>query len=131
MYVDDQSIDDDDPIWRRIPHWHVVPDENNGGWRASSAAFCDHPTGTPMSVHLARQAVELGFAPADVLKKHPGFSLVSFTAGDARRLDCGVAPEPIDDEIAHGVVFGKKTKGRKKGFAKAASWLVLIEPDQT
>jgi hypothetical protein len=51
-YSDDPSIPDDAELWRRIPPWHFVDDENLRQIRPSSAAFEDDPDGSPMSVIL-------------------------------------------------------------------------------
>lgn len=40
-YRDDPTISDDADLWRRIPPWHIVSDENIGVMRPSSAAFED------------------------------------------------------------------------------------------
>ncbi|MFP3941451.1 MAG: hypothetical protein ACLF0P_14220 [Thermoanaerobaculia bacterium] len=123
-YTDDPSIEDCDGLWRRIPPRHFVLDENRGGYRPSSAAFEDHPSGTPMSIHVAKDALAEGHAPEDVLRGHEGFALAEFTAGTAREADQGVAREPLPDQIAHGVVFGKKTKGVKRRLGRASEWVV-------
>jgi hypothetical protein len=52
-YVDDASIADGAELWRRIPSWHFIYDENLGRMRPSTAAFEDHPNRSPMSVLLA------------------------------------------------------------------------------
>jgi len=44
-YVDDPTIENDSPLWRRIPPWHFVPDENLQRKRLSSAAFSNNPKG--------------------------------------------------------------------------------------
>lgn len=126
-YTDDLSIEDGNALWRRIPPRHFVMDENRGGYRPSSAAFEDHPSGTPMSIHVAKDASADGHQPEDVLRGHDGFALAAFTAGTARELDQGVAREPLPDEIAHGVVFGKKTRGIRRRLSRASEW-VLAPP---
>lgn len=123
-YTDDASIEDDDALWRRIPPVHQIPDENQGGMRPSSAAFEDHPSGTPMSIHVAKDAVSLGYGPTDALQGHSGFALVAFTAGTARDAGQGVAREPLPGEIAHGVVFGKKTRGVKRRLSRGSEWVI-------
>lgn len=127
-YTDDPSIEDGDALWRRIPPWHQVPDENRGGVRPSSAAFEDHPSGTPMSIHVASDAVAQGYEPKDVLRGHDGFALAAFTARAAREVGQRVAREPLPDEIAHGVVFGKKTRGVRRQLGRASEW--VVEPPQ-
>ena len=123
-YPDDPTIPNESKLWRRIPPWHFIPDENRGGFRPSSAAFDNHPDGTPMSVLLADLVRQTGRNAHDALARHVGFALASFTAGLARDCEQSVAREPIPDEPAHAVVFGRKTTGVKRRLAKGAEWVV-------
>lgn len=49
-YRDDPAILNDAQLWRRIPPWHLVNDQNLGTVRPSSAAFDNDPDGRPMSI---------------------------------------------------------------------------------
>lgn len=120
-YSDDPSIPDDAELWRRIPPWHFVDDENLGQIRPSSAAFEDHPDGSPMSVILGGEGRDL----QEALVGHQGFALASITAALARELGLGVARDPRPDEPAHAVVFGRKNKRISRRLAKGSSWVVL------
>jgi hypothetical protein len=122
--VDDPTIEDDAPLWRRVPPHHFVLDEQSGSVRPSSAAFEDHPDGSPMSVLLGAESA----GPDSVLAGHPDFALASITAGLAR--ECGqlVVRDPLPMEPAHALVIGRKTKGVRKRMAVAASW-VVAPPD--
>lgn len=128
-YTDDSTIPNHAALWRRIPPGWFVYDENLDGWRPSSAAFQDHPNGTPMSVSLADIVVKTDRGPRDVLKGHIGFTLASITAGLARENGQGVAREPLPEEPAHGVVFGRKTKHIRKRLARGSEW-VIRPPDR-
>jgi hypothetical protein len=119
-YSDDPTIPDDAELWRRIPPWHFVPDENSGQIRPSSAAFEDHPDGSPMSVFLAAEARDLRHA----LAGHQGFALASITAALARGLGLGIAKEPLPDEPAHAVVFGRKNKRVSRRLALGSRWII-------
>lgn len=81
-YGDDPTISDEAELWRRIPPWHVVSDQNSGQRRASSAAFDNDPDGSPMSVVLAAESG----GPAAALAGHPEYALATITAGLARSL---------------------------------------------
>jgi|SRR3990167_6245016 len=118
--VDDTSIPDENPLWRCIPPWHLVQD-GQGNYRSSSAAFGDHPDGSPMSVFVV--GAESSIAAS--LLGHPGFGLVEFSAGLARRLNQGIRRAPLPDHPDHGEVFGRKTDGVRKGFARNAVWVQL------
>jgi hypothetical protein len=125
--VDDPAITNDESLWRRIhPDW-VVPDQNRGGVRVSSAAFDDSHDGSPLSVLLAGVVRATGRGPENVLVGFLGYALASITAGDARTCGQGVAPTPRSDEPAHASVFGPKTKPIKRQLAKAARWVITPE----
>lgn len=105
-YEDDSTIVDDSPLWRRIPPWHMVFDENLGRYRPSSAAFEDHPDGTPMSVVLGQEVLDAGRSPESVLVGYDNFALASFTADLARANHQGIVRKPTLEEPAHAEVFG-------------------------
>lgn len=122
--VDDSTILDEAELWRRIhPEW-VVPDENTGGFRLSSAAFDDSPDGSPTSVLLVDIVRETGRDEEDVLAGFDGYTLASVTAGDARGCKQGIARDPLPNEPAHAYVFGSKTKSLKRCLARHAQWII-------
>lgn len=123
-YVDDNTIPDRAELLRRIPPWLFIKDENLGRVRPSSAAFDDHPDGSPMSVVLADVIREAGRAPDSVLVGHTDYGLAMITAGAARDCHQGIARDPIKEELAHAVVFGKKTKTVKRTLALKACWVI-------
>ena len=123
-YRDDPTILDDAALWRRIPPWHFVPDQNLGVVRPSSAAFENDPDGNPMSVFLAEIVERTGRKAEDALVGHRDYALSAFTAGLARRCKQGVASDPVPDEPAHAVVFGKKTKSISRTLAKGSEWII-------
>ena len=123
-YPDDFSIPDSADLWRRIPPQHIVRDENLGRLRPSSAAFENHPNGSPMSVLLADIVQQTGRGPHDVLRGHPGFLLAAVTAGLARRCRQSVARDPLLEEPAHALVVGAKTDSARKRLARESVWVV-------
>lgn len=127
LYVDDVTIDDGSLLWRRIPPWQVVFDENLGRVRPSSAAFDDHPNGSPMSVLIAADVLSSGRTADSVIQPFAGFAMASFTAGLARSCQQGVARQPLEDEPAHAIVFGRKSGSVTKRFAKESCWVVPPE----
>jgi hypothetical protein len=126
-YVDDASIADGAELWRRIPSWHFIYDENLGRMRPSTAAFEDHPNRSPMSVLLADVIFRGGRDAASLVEAFPGFAIAAITAGVARSCQQGIAREPLEEEPAHAVIFGRKTDGVKKRLAKAARWVLPPE----
>lgn len=119
-HSDDPTISDEAELWRRIPPWHFVRDENTQRVRPSSAAFDDHPDGSPMSVLIAEEAG----APNPVLANYEGFALASITAGLARMCKQGVARDPTPNEPAHALLFGKKSNSVRKQLAKQSHWVI-------
>jgi len=129
-FCDDPTILDGAALWRRIPPWHFVTDQNLGVVRPSSAAFENDPDDSPMSVFLAEIIEEAGRTADDTLVGHAGFALSAFTAGLARHLKQGVAPDPEPNEPAHAVVFGAKPKKSVcRVLAKKSEW-VIPPPDR-
>ena len=89
----DASIRDESIVWRRIPPWHIIYDENLGRWRPSSSAFADDPDGQSMSVVLA-EAVG-GRGAAEILAGHEGFALAAVPVGVVRACGLGVVRDPL------------------------------------
>lgn len=127
-YQDDPSITDDDRLLRRVPIQpaQIIWDDNLKQQRPSSAAFKDHPDGSPMSIALQLVLDKLDLPIQSVLSGYETtHALVMFTAGVARKNGQWVAPEPLPpSDPAHGVVFGPKTPKVRKALAKAAVWVV-------
>ncbi len=113
--LDDLTIQNDDDLWRRIPPWHFVSDENLGRRRPSGAAFEDGRDGSSMSVVIARVAAENERSADDVLEGHDDFALAAVTAGLARECRQIIVRNPLPQEPAHGLVVGNKTKSVKSG----------------
>ncbi len=126
-YEDDLTITDDTDLWRRIPPWHLVEDQNTGTVRISKAAFEDHPNGSPMSVTLAAESLAIDRGPEVEIEGLEGFCLASVTAALARKLKQGIARRPREDNPAHAEVFGKKTDSVRKNFRKNATWVIAPE----
>ncbi len=122
--IDDPTIGDDEPLWRRIPPTHFVFDKNLQCWRPSSAAFEDHPNGSPMSVVLGQEVLDASRTAESVLAGHDHFGLVSFTAGLAREKCQGIRRNPLPKEPAHAEVVGRKTKSVRRALAKGSGWIV-------
>ena len=121
---DDSTIGDASILWRRIPSWHVIFDENQKRWRSSSAAFDNDPDGAPTSVFLAEVVLSAGRGPVDVLLGHESFALAAISAGAARGCGQEVVRDPLPDEPAHALVVGPKPKSVQRRLAKAAVWVI-------
>lgn len=127
-YEDDPTIAGDTLLLRRVltrPDVTVVWDENLNRWRPSSAAFDDHPNGTPMSIVLSDALEALGRPHESALAGHEDtHSLAAVKASVARQCAQGISREPTVDEPAHGIVFGRKSKKVRSTLAKQAVWVV-------
>lgn len=128
-YTDDPTIPDEAELWRRIHPKQWDRDENLGRVRPVSGAFDDPSDGSPMSVDLAEVHIQMGHGPEAALASHEGFALAAITAGLARECGLGVARQPLPENPAHAVVFGKKTPKTRRRLAKEARW-VVPPPDQ-
>ena len=101
--LDDASIENHYRLLRRIPiefNLFIVWDNNIGDWKMSSQAFRDHPSGTPMSVHVKEILQDNGLAADSVLAGHEGFALAYFTAGAARNLAQAIVKDPKNGQPA-------------------------------
>jgi hypothetical protein len=105
-FEDDPSIPGDERLFRRIPRTWVDWDEH-GNATISSAAFKDEE----LSVNLESVMARDGHPPADAIRSYPGYGLAAITAAQARALNQAVAPDPLPEEPAHGVVYGHKKRG--------------------
>src|SRR4051812_6223417 len=102
-----QQLADDANLLRRVRPDQIVDDQNVGQRRPSSSAFKD----PEMSVDAEPILHSLGLDWNFSLSKHPGYSLVSFTAGVARGQKQTVTVKPEPNNAAHTEVEGKKTQG--------------------
>lgn len=121
--IDDGSIPDDAGLLRRIRPDQVVPDENLGGLRPSSAAFKD----LEMSVDAEPILVANGQDWRFTLQGYAGYSLARFVAHKPRSLGLPVIHKPQDKNPAHTEVHGKKTRSNAREIADSSQW-VHLEP---
>lgn len=118
-YKDDPSIPDQSDLYRRVHPSQAVFDEKIGEHRPSSAAFKDHPNGSPMSVNLLCVMQDLNVDPVSyTLSDFPNYYLAIIECGFTRSLNQAIAHEPLQDNHAHGVVFGEKPKKLCRKLAK-------------
>lgn len=123
LYPDDPTIADNAALWRRIhPNW-MVRDDNERGWRISSAAFTDSRDGSPLSVLLAAIIAQTGRTAEGVLASFPGYALAAISAGLARAQRQTVARTPLPEEPAHTSISGDKTPAVRRALAQGANWV--------
>ncbi len=120
-YVDDQSIGDDEDLWRRLPAYWVKYDYELQTNRVSSQAFQNSPDGTPTSVSISS---ELN-GPEELIEEHPGYGIGSLTAGHSRSCGQGIYRNPRPENPAHAYMFGAKTKGNMRCLARGCEIIVV------
>lgn len=79
-----------------------------------------------MSISFEKGMIQEGKNYIDVVSgQNPRFeyALVKFPAGSAREQGQIIAKQPLEGEIAHGVVVGKKTKGVKNALVASSEWV--------
>ena len=129
VYKDDTSIPESAELWRRIHPTQLVHDKNLGRVRPTSAGFSDSSDGTPMSVQQGSIVQANGGNPQTALARYPGDYLATLTVGQVRSQAQGVHPNPLPEDPAHTFVFGEKTDGVRKYFARNSRW--IIGPDES
>ena len=124
-FEDDPSIADEERLFRRIPRTWIDWDDD-GNAAISSAAFKDEE----LSINIESVMIRDGRLPADAVHQYPGYGLAAITAAHARSLNQVVARDPIEEEPAHGVVYGQKKRGGIAGKLRdGASWVITPPPN--
>ena len=123
-YLDDPNIPGSAVLIRRIHPLQFVKVEGTEEKRISSAAFND----TELSVLHEDLMQKRGRVAASALAAHPGYGLATFTASDARSCNPtqNVCYDPIPEEDAHGIVFGKKTNAVKRQLSRIAIIIISV-----
>lgn len=120
--VDDPTIADSAPLWRRIPPTHIRVDRETGEARASDSAYRTQQ----MSVHIASLT-----SIQTVLAKYPTHRVAEFRAGDARAVGCIVVRDRLEDDPSHALVCRKDdpakslTMRQAREIANRAQWASL------
>ena len=120
-YVDDQSIGDDEDLWRRLPASWVKYDNELQTNRVTSQAFQNSPDRTPTSVSISS---ELN-GPGELLEDHPGYGIGSLTAGHSRSCGQGICRNPLPEKPAHAYIFGAKTRPNMRCLARGCEIIVV------
>lgn len=98
-WIDDDTISDDEILWRRVPPSNVKFDNSGNLIGPKSSAFKEGDP--PMSVDIASlSSVE------QTLSGHENFQIAAFSAGQAREIDCKVVRNPLPENPAHALVIG-------------------------
>lgn len=131
---DEEDIDDNDTIIRRVnPEQHVIPDENTGQRRISSKLFS--PSSSPnggMSVDILKLIEASGQEATDFIRTPPFIGSVAFSASSAREVGLRIGYDPIPDNPFHGEVWGSPgrpqrfSQSQKRALQQASTWFVEI-----
>jgi hypothetical protein len=125
-FVDDETIEADEKLLRRIHPKQVVRDQD-GGFRPSSAAFTD----AELSVDIESKMTELGRTHQSCLDGFENYGLVWFSAATARANEQAVCRDPIPENAAHGIVYGAKPTRVKKQLVQGSTWIVETRPSDS
>lgn len=132
---DEENIDDDDLVIRRInPEHHVVWDDDRSCNRVSSKAFSPSSNGDGgMSVDIEQLMIGAGIDPRQYVTTPEFTGSVSFPARTARELNLVVGYEPLENNPYHGEVWNPLrpqyfTGGQKRKLQEGSIWYVEI-PD--
>ena len=117
---DDEGVDDEAVLWRRIPPWGL--DRNDD---LDSSNFVDKESGE-LSVALAAMTTL-----DSLLEGHEGFGVVAFRAVDARHLGDPpgryvVRHTPLADDPAHTIICPKLSRGDARKLRDASEWVVGV-----
>lgn len=140
----DASIPDDSKLLRGVvKQYHVVPDENTGRMRISSAflepSTVDRDPYEGLSVDVQAKMDGNGADPTQIMKARvledgtPAFQgVISLKAAAFRTRSFLVGYEPMPGNEYHGAVWqtavAKLTKSKRKALLKEAEWFIVI-PD--
>lgn len=120
---DDVSIRDEERLLRRIRPGDIYFDTVSNQFRPQSNCF--RSTTDIISVHIASLT-----SPEAVLSEYPAFSLIEITAGELRSFHCILVRDPLENDVAHALVFGeapggRMSKGQAKTIVKHCRWVCL------
>jgi hypothetical protein len=127
--ADDPTIEDHEPLWRRIlplPGWiHRNPD---GSFRPSSMAFLDNIDGE-LSVHLANLTSQEA-----VLRDRATESIAELLASVPRSLGYAIVRDPTPEDASHALICppANTPENRRKKHARFIAaqcrWVCLRMP---
>ncbi len=135
VYEDDQTIEDDEVLYRLILPSNTKYDGTGKAVRAATNAFQDYPEDRLEDVGVPAVAVSVFLSSVmslnetsidEILARRDGsYGLASITAGEARAEDQGIVRCPTTQDPEHGMIFclagARKSGGESKRLAKAST----------
>jgi hypothetical protein len=118
---DDETIADDENIYRRIPPSQAPYNENRGRRWPSSASLMPSGDDAEVSVYLASELEVHRLTPHDCLEGHDNYGLVQFPARAARDAGYGLLRDPISGaerplrvDPAHALMTGTPPTSKQR-----------------
>ncbi len=121
-------------VIRRISKDLVVYDDNRGCQRLSSSLFKNDPRNGYLSVDSEHCITERGADPREYVTSPYWFGALILDVSEFRSADTSTSNEsmwrigmaPLDDNVCHGAVWGKITKGQSNTLQRNSEWLAEI-----
>jgi hypothetical protein len=124
VFEDNESIANEETLYRRISVHYLVPDEDTGFARVSSGAFKHRE----LSVNLHSVLEQNGYSPDACLSAYPLERLVSLRAEAARSCNQALCRDPLPDDLSHGLVYGNKNGKTPEKLTAASNWVIPAGP---
>lgn len=116
---DHAQIEGADRIIRRVSFHHLVQ-KDDGTYRISSAVLSqsgDRHRGC--SINIGKIIEHLGEAIEDYCRQRGDIiGAISFSAADIRAKEAKVGYEPLEEDPAHGEIWGLKSKSKKRALLR-------------
>jgi hypothetical protein len=124
-YPDDPTLGDAERLFRRVHITFLVPDDDTGLARISSGAFRD----IDLSINIESILQSEGKGAGACVARYPTHRLVFINAGAARQHQQSVCrdPDPLHDNLSHGIVWGPKNKHVRDSLRDLADWVIPAE----
>ena len=118
-----QPVDDNDTVMRRVTRSEVTRHEDEGTIRPSSNAFLQGGPEGNVSVFLASETT-----PERITREYLGVyvALVEVSVIRAQGLD--VEREPVEGELGHCNITGRKTPAKRRAIARSSRWAEGLAP---
>lgn len=115
----------DEVIYRRVSSHQTETDHSTGELRPTSANFSDSTRPDPSSMSCVANSLLNGRDPESLVPGVGGDLLVAWTVAQLEILGLQVIEDPTDDEPAHVLVVGAKTRSVRRALATSSKWVVV------
>lgn len=125
---DHSELSNDGTAIRRVNELQVS-NMADGSRKLSSVVFKstnDNPD-EGMSIDLLQLMEEAGIDPVSHVTTPRWIGSIAIPIGTIRENGLQVGYDPLPENLYHGEVWGKITRGKRKALCRSASWFVEIE----